>query len=464
MSAIPTSPNFRFTLLRVFSLFIVLIFPALILYLVIGLGLDAPFWDQWDLVPLIEKFESGTLSLGDLWAQHNEHRPLVPRAIMLLLAKATGWNTRAEMVLGFVMACILLGFMALWLRNTAKDIDPVELYLMLPVISAFVFSFNQWENWFWGWQIQIHLCVLASIVSISLLSANPMSRFHFRLSVIAAIVATYSFSIGLLTWPLGMLMIGTSGQKEGKRRAALIWIAFAAVTCITYFIDFKGAPHHAQAYALFSDPLAFLHFLLVGLGAPVCGFDIRIAPWAGLWGILAFCLVAFLNWRLTRSFSESRQSIKLVVCWGLFGILSTAAIAAGRAGMGVEFALGSRYIIFSSFLWISIAILLLHLSATGRISPVNLGRLKRTMIALIMALMIAMTLYGWDDSLQAFREQWFRISSARAILMQADPPQEALEVLYADPEVVRERLKVLAQYRYSVFRPGFKPQTPQQLP
>ncbi len=35
---------------------------------------DVPFWDQWKLVPLLEKSYEGTLSLKDLWSQHNLHR------------------------------------------------------------------------------------------------------------------------------------------------------------------------------------------------------------------------------------------------------------------------------------------------------------------------------------------------------------------------------------------------------
>ena len=35
-------------------------------------------FDQWSDVVLVEKAFSGHLSLGDLWAQHNENRILSP--------------------------------------------------------------------------------------------------------------------------------------------------------------------------------------------------------------------------------------------------------------------------------------------------------------------------------------------------------------------------------------------------
>ena len=43
-------------------------------------------FDQWSDVALVEKAFSGHLSLGDLWAQHNENRILLPNLIVLILA------------------------------------------------------------------------------------------------------------------------------------------------------------------------------------------------------------------------------------------------------------------------------------------------------------------------------------------------------------------------------------------
>ena len=43
-------------------------------------GVNVPWGDQWDgMAPLFEKWFAGTLSFGDFWAQHNEHRCLFPR-------------------------------------------------------------------------------------------------------------------------------------------------------------------------------------------------------------------------------------------------------------------------------------------------------------------------------------------------------------------------------------------------
>src|SRR5450830_314885 len=48
---------------------------------------DVPYMDQWELLPRLDRMDAGTLTLRDLWIQHNEHRPMFPVLVMLGLAK-----------------------------------------------------------------------------------------------------------------------------------------------------------------------------------------------------------------------------------------------------------------------------------------------------------------------------------------------------------------------------------------
>lgn len=47
--------------------------------LVHSFGVNVPFWDDWEMVPLFQKYDAGNLTLSDLLAQHNEHRIFFPR-------------------------------------------------------------------------------------------------------------------------------------------------------------------------------------------------------------------------------------------------------------------------------------------------------------------------------------------------------------------------------------------------
>ncbi len=88
---------------------IVLVFlPAIWLgTLIYVYGVDTPYWDEWDEVPsALVKQEAGNLHLSDLFAQHNEHRILFPRLIMLVTAHLTSWNVRAELFVIWLLACV----------------------------------------------------------------------------------------------------------------------------------------------------------------------------------------------------------------------------------------------------------------------------------------------------------------------------------------------------------------------
>ena len=78
--------------------------PAYLIWLCVTLHVDVPFWDAWELVPRLDRLDSGTLTLRDVWGQHNEHRPMFPILLMLGLARVSGWNIGLE-----IAANVLLG-------------------------------------------------------------------------------------------------------------------------------------------------------------------------------------------------------------------------------------------------------------------------------------------------------------------------------------------------------------------
>src|SRR5271165_1991895 len=88
--------------------FIILSAPAIfILVLISKYCVDVPFWDEWDGIgSLVEKIAHGTLTLQDLFAQHNEHRIFFPRLIILPLVLLTHWDTNAVLYASWSLACL----------------------------------------------------------------------------------------------------------------------------------------------------------------------------------------------------------------------------------------------------------------------------------------------------------------------------------------------------------------------
>src|SRR3989442_15697534 len=82
--------------------------PVLALIILVQLyGVNIPFWDQWEMVPLFQKYRSGELEWGDLWAQHAEHRIFFPRLIMLGLAVLSDWNIMWELYFNIVLGSLI---------------------------------------------------------------------------------------------------------------------------------------------------------------------------------------------------------------------------------------------------------------------------------------------------------------------------------------------------------------------
>ena len=78
--------------------------PAVLLLFFIKLySVNVPVWDDWEMVPLIQKAEQGTLSFKDLYAPHISHRIFFPRLIILALMKISGGNL-------FLSVCVKRSF------------------------------------------------------------------------------------------------------------------------------------------------------------------------------------------------------------------------------------------------------------------------------------------------------------------------------------------------------------------
>ena len=80
---------------------------GLLLMLFLFNTVAVPIYDAWELVPLLQAREAGTLQVADIWAQHNEHRPVVPRLVMLAMAAATGWDVRWELAMNLLLGSAL---------------------------------------------------------------------------------------------------------------------------------------------------------------------------------------------------------------------------------------------------------------------------------------------------------------------------------------------------------------------
>ena len=105
---------------------------AFLIWMVVQYAVAVPFWDQWELVPLLEKTYHGELTFHDLWAQHNEHRIFFPKIIMLVLARLTGWNIHFELAVNIVLALGIFGVLVRQVKITGRKTGMSGLFWRSP--------------------------------------------------------------------------------------------------------------------------------------------------------------------------------------------------------------------------------------------------------------------------------------------------------------------------------------------
>ena len=108
--------------------------PALICLVFIAVyGVNVVFQDQWSFVPIFEKLYSGTLDFSDLIAQHNEHRYLIYRIILIFPGSITRWNNLAEMYLSwFLLCCICFTLYKIYTSSTGSSWSAAAKFIPVP--------------------------------------------------------------------------------------------------------------------------------------------------------------------------------------------------------------------------------------------------------------------------------------------------------------------------------------------
>jgi hypothetical protein len=303
-------------------------------------GVDVPFWDQFEFVPVIDRYFTGTLSFRDLTVQHNEHRLLFPRILMLFTAVATNYNVKAEMYLSWACTCISAVLLARSFVG-ADPRSPAARSLLLFAPSAWMlFSLRQYEVFLWGWEVQISLAMAALVGCIvALTRSSGLDRF-FAIAVACAFVASFSFASGLLVWLVGagVLLLKRRLRRYAKShwRMGLVWAGVASVTYGAYLVGFKRPQAHADVRSIMGDPLGSIMYFLMALG----GAASTNPSEAVLIGMVLLTGYAYVAWRELSRPSDDQSPIWLSLIG--FSIAVSLLITFSRSGLA-DSALYSRY-------------------------------------------------------------------------------------------------------------------------
>ena len=441
-------------LIKKYYLILLCLFPLMFLIkLLCDYTIDMPFWDQWALVPIIDKYNKGNLSFYDLWSQHNEHRLIFPRIIMLLLAQITRWNTLYEVALNVFIALGTYGVMIYYIRRT-KILSNKDVGYLGVIISVLIFSSTQWENWIWGWQIQIFLNIFAIVLGFFLLASPVFTWWRFVAALITGVVATYSFGNGLLYWPIGLfqLFLITSLEKRTKRYILMSWLLFSVFIFFTYFYGYLKPNHHPSVLYFIKNPYIYLKYVFVYLGAPIASINKYLSFLMGFAGFAIFSVIGVFSLH-----NNNRYAIIPWLSLGLYGICSAFETGVARAGFGVGQALAPRYITISSLMWISILVLLKFYvqSRYSKISDYSDYQHKncslQKYIVCFYTVIFVLLLFSINHGVNQLKERYEYLLPARNELLSACDDRLLLRI-YPSPSEIRESIGILEKNRISVFR------------
>ena len=396
-----------------------------------GNAVNVPYWDEWDddLAGIFLKWHNGTLSFGDFWAQHNESRLVLPRAIFLLLGIFSHWNLGWQVAATFLLAGLAAGSI-FWLgRKTLTD-RPVTGGVTAFIASLLIFSPAQYQAWLWGLELILYLPLVCILASLCFLQTRFSTRTKIFFCGIMAVASTYAFSNGLLAWltlfPVLFLADGLAGLKK-LRRGALLWLLVFFANVALYFKDYQFPPSPGLWRVLCADPMQVVAYLFAFLGGPLVDQNSDHAVTAGIiLGGFQFTLFLALGLVIFRR-RKNTDWIRRVWPWltlGGYGVLSALLATSGRAAFGAAQALSPRYGIFGVCLTVAL-VYLVPLVAFYSAPPVS-GKIRVTLATLGMAVigLLALALPSALVNLEFFS---LNLRHAKACLKFLDvlPPQPA---------------------------------------
>jgi hypothetical protein len=403
-------------------------------------GVNVVYVDQWEMVTRFRNLSSGALTLPDLWAQHNQSRPFFPRVVMLLLGTLTDWNNLAEMYL--ILSCMCATLIALFFAF--RESVGSKLFLFVP-IAFLVFSLRQHWNMLLGYQLNFVFAATFGTIALYFLYVikdSSNGRGALPVAMASATFAAFSSIQGLFVWPAGVLQILiTPVEKRLKKFLAWSWGLVGVGEWILYFINYETGSGPSLLYPL-THPLTGAEYFLTLLGSSL--FFPQMQGFAFVSGLL---LVGVIAVGLISAYRTREMGNSFWIALTFFSLFTLVSITAGRADLGVESSLASRYTTHSLLLVVGIYGLLANLVIRER------SHLKIASLALLSGLIVFSTPLSYHSGIAsgvASRE--VRQEAAFVLSTYETQPDDRLQILRKqDPQSIRTRARMLDVLGYNVF-------------
>ena len=440
--------------------FLLAIIPAIFTgILIVKYSVNVPHWDQWGLAGMFEKIYAGNLKFQDLIAQHNESRFLFPRLLFIGLAYLTGWNVKYEMLVIFVLACIVsFNIYRLSLLTVAGS--PVKLILLAGLSNLLIFSPIQYETLLWGMQLVVFAPIVCLTSCIVVAYSNLSLRIKILIGLILSTVATFSFANGLLCWMLAFPAIALAKPKAWqellKEKYLIVsWGLGFIANAVIYFYNYRKPGHHPSLTEGLVHPVKALNYFLAYLGAPLAQNNLTLATIVGTILMVIFIAVGLY----LVSFSHQNNLIHRTIGWltiAGYTLISAAITTSGRVGFGIEQSLSSRYATFQIYLTVALvymtAIILEDAASKKIIYRPSLiaNRIVSSLVTVLILLHCITAAYAIEQ-MHDIQVQRYR-GKACLLLINVVKDDDCLQVLFPNPDRIKPTARILNKMGF--LKPG----------
>lgn len=437
---------------------LLVLWPAAALFaLVRQYGINAPFLDDYETVPLIDKAARGALTAHDFFAAQMEHRIAWLRLVALVCHKLwPGHCWIAQVWFNWVLRCLTLVNLALLLRWTAK-VPLRRCWPLLALASPLLFSPAQFEAILWPITHQLPgLMFFLTTALVAWLSPWPVPARFFA-ALLCALCATFSLVSGFLVWVFVLpVMIWSAPMASGRARwlAVGAWLLALAATVGFYFHDLRNeaqaaytlgqgadAPLGEKLAGFIQDPLRAFCYVARLLGNSLMrGNDSDLMTSSLRTGVTLLALEVFcLGWWLWRfRDAELRRRMVPWLAMGGYAIAVAVAITMGRVWLGVSgvYALSTRYGIHSVPLVVSVAVLIWMIAEDLKSRLPRLGAaLSRLLLVAGVALaMLELASWNYGESMMEAWSSSRKRSASAALFFRTGCPIEGCYPDWAMPD------------------------------